>query len=172
MPATLFAVAAVALAVGPWCDGGRSDYLAANDAVLGELPLYPGATEVLREVETVRQRTCGASGSLNSLDHVNCPTAGWATHLRYEAPAGTTGAMVRDHYESTLPAGWTIDELEEIELHQIVARGEPPKPVIATGDFRMQLRRGEAHVDISTCVSESCDSGQILIRVDQRYYAH
>ena len=173
MPVVLIPMAAVALAIGPWCDGGRSDYLAANDARLSELPPYPGAVEVMREVETVRRRVCGdAAGSLLPMDHVNCPTAGWATHLRYDAPAGTTGAMVRDHYQSNLPAGWTIDEMEEIEMREPVRRGEPEKPVIATGDYIIQLRRGDAGVNISTCVSQSCNSGQILVRVDQRYYAH
>jgi hypothetical protein len=172
MPVMLTAMAAVALAIGPWCDGGRSDYLAANNAVLRELPPYPGATEVMREIETVRQRTCAGAGALRPFDHVTCPTAGWATHLRYEVPATTTSAMVRDHYQSSLPSGWMIEEMEEIQMREPTPRGEPEKPVIRTGDYRIQLRRGDAAVGISTCVSASCNSGQILVRVDHRYYAH
>lgn len=158
----LASCAFAALALGPACDGKRDGYVAANDAIMEVLPRYPHAERVSREIEGIHRRDCS--------DDADCPIVAWATHERHRLPPGTTGAQVLDFYLNNLPRDWTV-ETEEIMLRQAVQRGEPESPEMPTGDFRIQLRLDLAFVGITTCVTTSCDSAELLIDVDHRYYA-
>jgi hypothetical protein len=151
------------LALATACDGERSDYVAANEAIIKDLPRFPDAERVSRDVEGIHDRDCS--------DDADCPVVAWATHERYALPPGTTAAQVLEFYVNNLSPDWTVVDTEEISLREVVPRGAPEPPVVMTGDYRIELRRDLAFVGITTCVSSSCDSGELLIDVNYRYYA-
>jgi len=75
----------------------RGDYVAANEAILAELPVYPGSTRT-EVVSTPYRRT--ESG----------PVAGYGTRTVFRLPAAATGEDVATFYRDRLGVGWALVE--------------------------------------------------------------
>lgn len=81
------------------CGGGpnRERYIRENDALIAELPVYPGATEVERVTAPDRAEENG-------------PIVGYTTRVMFRLPQGATGEEVADFYERRLTGEWDLVE--------------------------------------------------------------
>lgn len=130
------AVALVAAGLGYGVD--RARYAAANEAILAELPTYPGA-------RLVSTRTL----PYYSGDSAWSPVAGYTTLAFFRLPRGTDPTHVAAFYERELAPDWTLTERLD----------EPP---YAAGPIRT-FRRGEAGVSVNL---ESWRGGILELAVD------
>jgi hypothetical protein len=83
------------------CGADESEEREANSAIIGDLPVYPGATEGGRETSPY---TLADSG----------PPDGYTTRVTYRVPAGTSASAVADFYESAMVGGWQNLGREEV----------------------------------------------------------
>jgi hypothetical protein len=91
----IFLVVLAAWACGDDDDVEEADYIAANEAVLHALPMFPGA-----------ERTQTTSAPYFEGDGANVPIAGYTTKVVFRAPDGTSAEDVVSFFEQELSGDW------------------------------------------------------------------
>ena len=129
MRRALVAVGGIVLAVALLANGlgygvNRDRYVAANEAILNELPTYPGA-----------RRASMRSSAYYKGDSAWSPVAGYVTLAFFELPRATAPEDVAAFYQRRLADEWELTE----------KLTEPP---YAAGPM-LAFRRGEARVGIT-----------------------
>lgn len=106
--AAIFLLAVLLAAVG--CGVNRASYVAANQAVIDELPVFPEAVELSRVSHAY---TSGDGGIFD-------PADGYGTRVTYRVPPGTTQDDVLEFYQSAATtSGWT----SRVESPMVVGGG-------------------------------------------------
>lgn len=139
MKALVVAAAVVVLVVaivGTTRNLERERYVAANEALFAEVPMFPGARVT-------------SSTSSEYRESESSPIAGYVTLYLLDLPPGTDPDVVAAFYERELRPEWTL--VEEID--------EPPH---AAGPI-LGFRRGDARVGINL---ESWRGGVLEVSVD------
>jgi hypothetical protein len=166
----LLAPAAVLLAIAVGgCGPDRNEYVAANEAIVDELPLFPGASELSRESMSY---TFEDGGPLDAPE-------GYGTLVVYRVPEGTTEDEVLDFYATVAPDGGWRSHIEETPVI-ILDSGRPGSTPLAdpTGTVygdpmrQMVLCRGESHVSIDPANVERTGGSRgstFDLYVDQSY---
>jgi hypothetical protein len=86
-----FLVVLAAWACGDDDDVDEADYIAPNEAILDELPTFPGA-----------ERAQSTSAPYFEGDGADAPVAGYTTNTVFRAPDGTSAEDVVSFYEEDL----------------------------------------------------------------------
>lgn len=141
-PAVLLAAGLIAAACGDDGESGgdsvdKDAYVAANEAVFAELPLFPGA-----ELDTTD------SAPYYDGDSGDAPVSGYTTHRRYTVPDGVTDQDVVDFYIDTAPDGWTACQ-DSIGVIDITVTGQPTNTPKGHVLFA-QLAHESAFVNVDT----------------------
>lgn len=94
-------VVVVALLGFSGCSAGygvdRGDYVAANEAILAELPIFPGSTPIEEASTPYRRTEIG-------------PVAGYGTRRVFQLPTAASAADVAAFYTDRLGVGWALVE--------------------------------------------------------------
>ena len=134
------------------CGVNRGAYIAANEAIIDELSLFPGAIEIVRE-----------SNSYSSNDGgIFDPATGYGTRITYRIPPDTTQNEVLDFYISLAGTDWTlrVEETQTIILDGHTpgpgdtATVEPTPTVYGEPNRQYGLCRGESLVSIDAVNAE------------------
>lgn len=118
----------------------RERYVAANEAILQELPTYPGA-----------RQTSTRSSPYYEGDSARSPAAGYVTLAFFELPQKPAPEAIAAFYEQELASEW--------ELARKIA-----EPSFAAGPI-LDFRRGKARVSVNL---ESWRARVLEIAVDHR----
>jgi len=110
----LIVFAATILVTTSACGPNQGAYIAANEAIIDQLPLFPGAVEQLRESNSY---TFEDGGPLDALE-------GYGTRVTYRVPDGTTQSDLLEFYGGALASDWQV----EIETIPTVGIAAPPPP--------------------------------------------
>ena len=146
--AALLLMVAALVACGP--DGDA--YIAANEAIIDELPVFPGAVEQSRESNSYTFQDGGLFDS----------PEGYGTRVTYRIPPDTTQNEVLDFYISLAGTDWTlhVEETQTIILDGHTpgpgdtATVEPTPTVYGEPNRQYGLCRGESLVSIDAVNAE------------------
>ena len=122
------------------CGANKGAYIAANEAVIDEFPMFPGAVEVSRESMSY---SFGDGGPLD-------PAEGYGTRVTYRVPGGTTKDEVFDFYVAIAGSEWTL-RIEEVPV--IIGDSHTPQPGV-TGESAPAVY-GDPIRQLSLCRGES-----------------
>lgn len=162
----LLGAAVLSSACGP--DGGA--YVDTNEAIVEELPLFPGAVELSRESMSYSFED---GGPLDAAE-------GYNTYVTFHAPGGTTEDDLFDFYMTfATESGWTV-QIEEIPV--VLLDGRVPQPGVTVEPTptvygepmrHLALCRGESRVQFETVnveVDRAFDlGGTFAMSVDHSY---
>jgi hypothetical protein len=102
-----FLVVLAALACWDDDDVEEADYIAANEALLDELPRFPGA-----------ERTQTTTAPYSDGDGADAPIAGYTTNAVFSAPDGTSAEDVVGFFEEELSDDWKSQREESPVVDQ------------------------------------------------------